>query len=109
MVCPSVSRSGCNQRHFASSFSVASEHRSSCAAWFEAKVHRGNEAHDYLNLDIIITGGSCGIGFATAQRFLAKGARVTICAKDTARLAAAEKELVNRGPTSDDLLPGAGR
>ena len=45
----------------------------------------------------IVTGGSRGIGFAVARRLLAEGARVAICARDPARLAAAEAALAPHG------------
>ena len=37
----------------------------------------------------VVTGGSAGIGLATAGIFLASGAAVAICGRDTERLAAA--------------------
>jgi 3-oxoacyl-[acyl-carrier protein] reductase len=46
---------------------------------------------------VFITGGSRGIGYATARAFLARGARVAICARDSARLAAAQRELEHQG------------
>jgi len=46
---------------------------------------------------VLITGGSRGIGFATAQAFLQQGARVAICGQDAERLAAAEKALTAWG------------
>jgi 3-dehydrosphinganine reductase len=39
---------------------------------------------------VLITGGSSGIGFATAQRALERGARVSLVARDAERLASAE-------------------
>jgi NAD(P)-dependent dehydrogenase (short-subunit alcohol dehydrogenase family) len=41
----------------------------------------------------VVTGGSSGIGLATARRLLDDGARVTICGRDRARLDAAVAEL----------------
>jgi NAD(P)-dependent dehydrogenase (short-subunit alcohol dehydrogenase family) len=41
----------------------------------------------------VITGGTTGIGFATARLFLANGARVTITGQDEARLRAAQASL----------------
>lgn len=42
---------------------------------------------------VIVTGGSSGIGLATARVLLGEGARVTICARDPERLAGAADEL----------------
>ena len=46
---------------------------------------------------VVITGGSRGIGFATARRFLERGARVGICALDPERLAEAARALGGLG------------
>ncbi|HXZ46760.1 MAG TPA: SDR family oxidoreductase [Pseudolabrys sp.] len=46
---------------------------------------------------ILVTGGSRGIGFATARAFVKQGARVAICGQDPLRLAAAEKALITSG------------
>jgi NAD(P)-dependent dehydrogenase (short-subunit alcohol dehydrogenase family) len=50
----------------------------------------------------VVTGGSSGIGLATAKYLLADGARVAICGRDAARLAAAKQKLGS--PSSDALL-----
>jgi NAD(P)-dependent dehydrogenase (short-subunit alcohol dehydrogenase family) len=42
---------------------------------------------------VLITGGASGIGLATAQRFVAEGARVALLDRDAAGLAAAAREL----------------
>lgn len=49
----------------------------------------------------VVTGGSSGIGLATARLLLADGARVAICGRDTARLAAAVEHL---GTPNSDVL-----
>lgn len=52
----------------------------------------------------IITGASTGIGFATANRFLAEGARLGIMSRDGGRLAAAARSLSG----GDRVFPVAG-
>jgi NAD(P)-dependent dehydrogenase (short-subunit alcohol dehydrogenase family) len=46
----------------------------------------------------VVTGGSSGIGLATARLLLADGARVAICGRDAARLAAAKAQLASASP-----------
>lgn len=49
------------------------------------------------NKNVVITGGTRGIGFATAKEFLKEGARVTITGRDSARLDEAVQELKEYG------------
>ncbi len=51
----------------------------------------------------VVTGGSSGIGLATARLFLAEGAAVAICGRDEARLAAAQSMLLGNAAAKDLL------
>lgn len=51
----------------------------------------------------VVTGGSSGIGFATAELFLQAGASVAICGRDADRLERAERGLRERFPQAQLL------
>ncbi|MFD1560230.1 SDR family oxidoreductase [Paraburkholderia silviterrae] len=51
----------------------------------------------------VVTGGSSGIGLASAELFLRAGASVAICGRDNDRLARAERELRERHPQAQLL------
>jgi len=51
----------------------------------------------------VVTGGSSGVGLATARLFLAEGAAVAICGRDEARLAAAKASLMGNTASSQLL------
>ncbi len=48
---------------------------------------------DLKNAAVLVTGGSCGIGFETARVLRGRGARVAICARNQNMLEAAAKEI----------------
>lgn len=48
---------------------------------------------------IVVTGGSSGVGLATAERLLSEGARVSICARDEGRLRAIGAALEESHPS----------
>lgn len=50
---------------------------------------------------VLVTGGSSGIGLATARRLARRGARVVVTARDTPRLKAAQADL---GQTVDSVI-----
>jgi NAD(P)-dependent dehydrogenase (short-subunit alcohol dehydrogenase family) len=51
----------------------------------------------------VVTGGSSGIGLATAELFLRAGAQVAICGRDAQRLLAAEQQLRRECPGANLL------
>jgi NAD(P)-dependent dehydrogenase (short-subunit alcohol dehydrogenase family) len=51
----------------------------------------------------VVTGGTSGIGLATARLFLEEGAAVAICGRDEARLAAAKSSLLGNAPDTELL------
>ena len=68
----------------------------------------GAAASELRDKHAVIVGGSSGIGFATARAFLEQGARVTIVARDEAKLEAAaqrldESDRVAIAPAGDGL------
>lgn len=52
---------------------------------------------DFTGQVVLITGGSRGIGYATAEAFLRQGAQVAICAQDKDRLTGALEQLAKLG------------
>lgn len=55
---------------------------------------------------VVVTGGSKGIGYATAKTFLEEGANVFICARNENELNSAVKELKNYGNIKGFVLDG---
>ncbi|MDE7254043.1 MAG: SDR family NAD(P)-dependent oxidoreductase, partial [Acetatifactor sp.] len=59
------------------------------------------------NKSVVVTGGSAGIGYATARQFLLEGAKVTITARGRERLDDAVKELSILGDVQGIVADGA--
>jgi short-subunit dehydrogenase len=53
--------------------------------------------YDLRNKNVLITGGSRGLGLVMAREFLRQGANVAICARDTNELEAAAEDLNQHG------------
>src|SRR5262245_43484090 len=65
---------------------------------------------DLRNKNVLITGGSKGIGLACAKAFLAEGARVAIVSRSENNLVAAVSQLGSVTTAAADLVdPGAAR
>jgi len=58
---------------------------------------------DLAGAHAIVTGGSAGIGLAVAERLAAKGARVSLIARDPARLAAAASRVPGSATAAADV------
>jgi short-subunit dehydrogenase len=59
--------------------------------------NRSRRSFDLRGKVVLITGGSRGLGLVLAREFAAEGARLAICARDGAELAAAKEDLESRG------------
>jgi 2-dehydro-3-deoxy-L-rhamnonate dehydrogenase (NAD+) len=68
-----------------------------CRRSLEDARRHGMNKIDLTNRHAIVTGGAQGIGLSIARRFLASGASVTLCDRDTELLAATVRELNGRG------------
>jgi 3-oxoacyl-[acyl-carrier protein] reductase len=58
---------------------------------------------------VVVTGGSKGIGFACAVRFVAEGARVTLCSRNSAALAGAAARLRQGGAQVHTIVADVSR
>jgi short-subunit dehydrogenase involved in D-alanine esterification of teichoic acids len=58
---------------------------------------------DLTGKNVVITGGSAGIGLALATTFLAAGSRVLLCGRDPERLQAAREQLATAQVLQADL------
>jgi NAD(P)-dependent dehydrogenase (short-subunit alcohol dehydrogenase family) len=60
-------------------------------------IKKARRNFDFRSKVVLITGGSRGLGLVLAREFAAEGARLAICARDGAELAAAKEDLEARG------------
>jgi len=67
------------------------------AAWLAWRAYRSAYGYDFAGKNVLITGGSRGLGLVMARQFLADGARVAICARDADELDQAFRDLAPRG------------
>jgi NAD(P)-dependent dehydrogenase (short-subunit alcohol dehydrogenase family) len=58
---------------------------------------RRSRAFDFADKTVLITGGSRGLGLVLAREFAARGARLSICARDPGELERARADLASRG------------
>ncbi len=58
----------------------------------------------YLNQHVIITGGSSGIGKATAKLLAQQGANISLIARDRQKLVTAQREIATLAVTSQQVL-----
>jgi 3-oxoacyl-[acyl-carrier protein] reductase len=65
----------------------------SAEAWLALVVVTFGEGAAHVNPTALISGGTSGIGLATAQRLAAAGYQIAICGRDRGRLAAAERAI----------------
>jgi NADPH:quinone reductase-like Zn-dependent oxidoreductase len=58
---------------------------------------RRSRRFSFVGKNVLITGGSRGLGLVLARQLVDAGARVAICARTAADLEEAERELLARG------------
>lgn len=67
------------------------------AALVGGRMARARHAIDFAGRQVLITGGSRGLGLVLARRFAAEGARICVLARDEAELARAKVQLEAAG------------
>jgi len=95
-----MSRSTANQRRLAAG--IAAVAVGLVAARLAAR-RRARHAYDLAGRVVLITGGSRGFGYAVAERFVAEGARVLLCARDAGQLRTAAARLQESAPAADTV------
>ena len=66
-------------------------------AWALRSLLRRSLAFDFKNKNVLITGGSRGLGLVLAREFAREGARLALCARDEDELERARLDLESRG------------
>lgn len=67
--------------------------------WLATRAYRTLAAYQFQNKNVLITGGSRGLGLVMARQLVKEGARVAICARDAEELDRARGDLTARGGT----------
>lgn len=66
-------------------------------AWLAVRAWRTANGYDLRGRNVLVTGGSRGLGLVLARELIAQGARVAICARHQEELERAETDLRQRG------------
>lgn len=66
-------------------------------SWLALRAYRQATAYNFAGKNVLITGGSRGLGLVLARQLLSEGARVAVCARDERELERAEADLADYG------------
>jgi len=69
------------------------------SAWLAVRAYRTITAYSFRDKNVLVTGGSRGLGLVLARQLVDVGARVAICARDEQEVERARQDLTGRGGT----------
>src|SRR5436309_441408 len=65
--------------------------------WLAVRAYREMNGYDFRGKNVVITGGSRGLGLVLARELVRLGAKVVICARDREELNRAHQDLTRHG------------